>query len=216
MALKSYRKTTDLPDVIPVFPLAGAMLFPRWTLPLNIFEPRYLNMVDDAMAGSRLIGMIQPRNEDRQHPPLMSVGCAGRITSYAETDDGRYQIVLTGICRYALNEELQMDTPYRQVRPDWTAFENDLLSPDETQLPGRKAILDALRNYAQAKAFETDWDAAERAPLETLISALCAGCPFSPAEQQALLEAPDLSARADTLVTLLEIDRTADDEGPLQ
>lgn len=111
MPVETYRKLSDLPDILPVFPLSGVLLFPRWSLPLNIFEPRYLNMIDDAMAGHRIIGMIQSQNDDRTHPSLVKTGCAGRITSYSETDDGRYLISLTGICRFGVSDELGVETP---------------------------------------------------------------------------------------------------------
>ena len=130
MTRHGYRKVADLPETIPVFPLAGALLFPRWSLPLNIFEPRYLNMIDDAMSGSRLIGMIQPVGGDKQAPKLADVGCAGRITSYSETEDGRYLINLTGVCRFMLKHELEVSTPYRQVEAGWAAFADDLVPPD--------------------------------------------------------------------------------------
>ncbi|MEO1472521.1 MAG: LON peptidase substrate-binding domain-containing protein, partial [Pseudomonadota bacterium] len=127
MAIKSYRKASDLPGIIPVFPLTGALLFPRWTLPLNIFEPRYLNMIDDAMANDRLLGMIQSVS-DGKADRLASVGCVGRLTSYSETDDGRYLIVLTGISRFRVIEELEVNTPYRQVSADWADFGHDLVA----------------------------------------------------------------------------------------
>ena len=137
MTLETYRKLSDLPESIPVFPLSGVLLFPRWSLPLNIFEPRYLNMIDDAMSGHRFIGMIQSNSDDRVHPSLAKTGCAGRITSYSETDDGRYLISLTGICRFHIHEELALETPYRQVRADWQPFALDLAAPVENSLPDR-------------------------------------------------------------------------------
>lgn len=216
MTIETYRKLSDLPDTIPVFPLTGVLLFPRWSLPLNIFEPRYLNMIDDAMRGDRIIGMIQAQGEDRAAPALATAGCAGRITSYSETDDGRYLISLTGICRFGVSEELEVTTPYRQVRPDWQTFEADLVTPSETTLPPRANLVRALKRYTQINSLEVDWEAVENAPLETLINALCAGCPFGPLEKQALLEASGVSERAHTLIALLDMDMPGDDSSTLQ
>ena len=217
MAAEPYRKLTDLPEVIPVFPLAGAMLFPRWSLPLNIFEPRYLNMIDDAMAGDRMIGMVQSVGGDRAVPDLAKIGCAGRITSYAETEDGRYLISLTGICRFGSEDELEVNTPYRQVRAKWGPFEDDLMAPKagDLILP-RSNLVNSLKRYSNLHQMEVDWEAAENAPLETLINALCAGCPFGVMEKQALLEAPSVIARAETLMALLDMDAPGNDTSTLQ
>ena len=135
--MSPYRKTSDLPATLALFPLPGALVFPRWDLPLNIFEPRYLNMIDDAMAGSRLIGMIQSVGGSRAHPDLARVGCAARITRYSETEDGRYLITLTGICRFAVRKELGAISPYRQVTPDWSPFAEDLHEAAQTCRTGR-------------------------------------------------------------------------------
>ena len=216
MTRHGYRRTSDLPDTLAVFPLSGALLFPRWSLPLNIFEPRYLNMIDDAMAGSRLIGMIQPVGGDKAEPQLAKVGCCGRVTSYSETDDGRYLINLTGVCRFRVVEELSVQTPYRQVKADWTPFEEDLTSPDLSCLPDREHLAGALRAYVASNEMEVDWDAVETAPIETLINALAAGCPFSAMEKQALLEAPDVCARCEALIALLDMDVSGDDSSTLQ
>ncbi|MFN3213654.1 MAG: LON peptidase substrate-binding domain-containing protein [Henriciella sp.] len=216
MTHETYRKLSDLPEIIPVFPLSGVLLFPRWSLPLNIFEPRYLNMIDDAMSGSRIIGMIQSSGGDRAHPNLVRTGCAGRITSYSETDDGRYLISLTGICRFDVQDELGVDTPYRQVLADWQAFESDLVSPPESALPDRLALTNSLKRYTQINAMEVDWEAVEHAPMETLINALCAGCPFGTLEKQALIEAQTVADRAQTLITLLDMDVPGDDSSTLQ
>jgi len=197
LAVETYRKLSDLPDIIPVFPLSGVLLFPRWSLPLNIFEPRYLNMIDDAMAGRRIIGMIQSGGGDKAAPDLLGIGCAGRITSYSETDDGRYLISLTGICRFKTGEELSATTPYRQVRPDWQAFEHDLTEPAEASLPKRPLLVSSLKRYTQINSMEVDWEAVEHAPLETLVNALCAGCPFG-------------------TVALLDMDMPGDDTSTLQ
>lgn len=216
MSAENYRNATDLPDQIPVFPLSGALLLPRWTLPLNIFEPRYLNMIDDAMAGHRMIGMIQSVGGDPARPDLAGVGCAGRITTYSETEDGRYLISLTGICRYRISDELDIKTPYRQVKPDWSVYANDLVVPTEHGLPDRSELVASLKRYTNVNAMEVDWDAVENAQLETLINALCAGCPFGTMEKQALLEAENVEARAKTLMTLLDMDIPGSDKTTLQ
>lgn len=216
MTKQGYRKVDDLPDTIAVFPLAGALLFPRWSLPLNIFEPRYLNMIDDAMAGHRMIGMIQPSGGEKSAPHLAGVGCAGRITSYSETEDGRYLINLSGVCRFSVTEEVDGPTPYRQVRPDWTSYSSDLSEPEAVRLPDRDKLSAALKHYVSHNEMEVDWDAVETAPMETLVNALSAGCPFSPMEKQALLEAPDLCGRCDALIALLDMDVSGDDSSTLQ
>lgn len=216
MPADTYRKLTDLPDTLAVFPLGGALLFPRWSLPLNIFEPRYLNMIDDAMAGSRLIGMIQPVGGDPARPNLASTGCAGRITSYSETDDGRYLISLTGICRFGIHAELDLQTPYRAVTPNWGAFEDDLKTPSIGPGFDRETLVTSLRRYTENNTMEVDWEAVENAPLETLINALCAGCPFEAMEKQALLEADTVADRAETLIALLEMDTPGDESSTIQ
>ena len=211
-----YRKTADLPATLAVFPLPGALVFPRWQLPLNIFEPRYLNMIDDAMSGSRLIGMVQTVGGPRQSPLIAEVGCAGRITSYTETPDGRYLISLTGVCRFGAVRELDVTTPYRQVKPDWERFAQDLVPPPEGEGRDRETLIAAFRHYAAANGLETDWSALEEASLETLVHALASGCPFGPMEKQALLEAPSLAERATALTALLEFGSAPGGEGPVQ
>ena len=212
------RKTSDLPQVVPVFPLDGALLLPHGTLPLNIFEPRYLNMIDDVMGGDRVIGMIQTRaGGDRERPKLADVGCAGRITSYAETSDGRYLITLTGVCRFDAGPELTLQTPYRQLRARYDRFEADLKDQSEAQAPeaARARFARALKRYLNRRELDIDWETAHSAPLEALVTSLAMGLPFEPAEKQALLEAPTLAGRFETLSTLLEIDGVddGDDEG---
>lgn len=201
-----YHHLSDLPDTLPVFPLPGAILFPRWQLPLNIFEPRYLNMIDDAMAGDRLIGMVQSFGGDRERPALAKVGCIGRISTYSETDDGRYMITLNGIIRFRIDSELDLSTPYRQVKANYGEYIGDLTEPDLSDMPPRLRLETALQIYTDANGFDADWDAVEDAPQETLINALCAGCPFRPIEKQALIEAADLKARCETLIALLSMD----------
>jgi len=210
---QGYVRAVDLPQVIPVFPLPGAILLPRGQLPLNIFEPRYLNMIDDAMAGDRIVGMIQPQGS-QSLPGLSPVGCAGRITSFAETSDGRYLITLTGCARFRLAAELPTQTPYRQIRADFAPFEADLAAPpvDDVGLD-RETLLDALRAYLETRGLDIDWDTAETAPPEALINSLSMALPFEPAEKQALLEAPSLTDRSDVLTALLTIDAADDGEG---
>jgi Lon protease-like protein len=217
--MAGYRRAADLPQVIPVFPLDGALLLPGSELPLQIFEPRYLNMVDDVMGGERIIGMIQTRRGgDRSRPALAGVGCAGRITSFAETSDGRYLITLTGVCRFEAGEELALKLPYRQVRAHYGPFESDLGSapPAATPAGGRDRFGRALKRYLNRRELDLDWEMASAAPLEALVNSLSMGLPFNPQEKQALLQAPDLAARFDTLIALLEIDSAADgdDESP--
>jgi len=216
--MSAYRRTADLPQLIPVFPLDGAMLLPGGDLPLQIFEPRYLNMIDDVMAGDRVVGMIQSRaGGDRERPKLAEVGCAGRVTSYAETSDGRYLITLTGVCRFDAGEELFAHTPYRQLRARYDRFEADLKDQSEAQAPeaARARFARALKRYLNRRELDIDWETAHSAPLEALVTSLAMGLPFEPAEKQALLEAPTLSGRFETLSTLLEIDGVddGDDEG---
>ncbi len=216
MGIESYRKLTDLPETVPVFPLSGALLLPRWSLPLNIFEPRYLNMIDDAMYGHRIVGMVQTLDDGAGAPELAHVGCAGRITSYAETDDGRYLISLTGVCRFGAEDEITVQTPYRQIRPNWQPFIGDLQKPEDNLDFDRERLTVSLQRYVQINSIDVDWDAVETAPLDTLINALSAGCPFGTIEKQALLEAPTVRHRADTLITLLDMDVPGDDTSTLQ
>lgn len=207
----------DLPATLPVFPLDGALLLPRGGLPLNIFEPRYLNMVDDAMAGDRSIGMIATRvGGDRARPELARLGCAGRITTFSETTDGRYVITLTGLCRFSVLEELDVSTPYRQVRADYSAFASDL-QPAPSDLDfGRDRLLSALRAYLDRRGLEVEWETARSAPAEALINSLAMALPFASAEKQALLAAADLVERETALVALLEIEAASrdDDDDP--
>jgi len=211
---QGYVKVADLPQVIPVFPLPGAILLPRGQLPLNIFEPRYLNMVDDAMAGDRIIGMLQPQSGSPRLPGLSPVGCAGRITSFAETSDGRYLITLTGCARFRLASEIPTQTPYRQIRADFAPFEADLSAPpvDDVGLD-RDGLLDALRAYLETRGLDIDWDTAETAPPEALINSLSMALPFDPPEKQALLEAASLTDRSAVLTALLTIDAAGDGDG---
>jgi len=207
-----------LPEVFPVFPLTGAMLLPGGQLPLNIFEPRYLAMVEDALAHGRLLAMIQPdrnRPATEQGPALLRVGCLGRLTSFAETDDGRYLITLTGVARFMLVEEKAMHRGYRRARGDFRPFVADLAPPrlEEFDRPG---LIEALRRYFTQRGFDANWQSINAMPDVALITSLSMVCPFDPMEKQALLEAPTLSDRAQTLRTLLRIDshETQDNSDP--
>jgi uncharacterized protein len=213
MVASNIRRAQDLPQVIPVFPLEGVLLLPHGMLPLNIFEPRYLNMIDDAMGGERIIGMIQALpGGDRERPSLASIGCAGKITSFAETSDGRYLITLTGIARFVLGEELPVRTPYRQVRADFSRFEADLAPIAEDEGFDKLRLLNALKAYLDRRSLEVDWETAKAAPAEALVNSLAMALPFEPAEKQALLEASASSDRREALVALLEIDAAAIDD----
>lgn len=200
-----YKALIDLPLAVPVFPLSGAILFPRWGLPLNIFEPRYLNMIDDAMATHRLIGMVQTMDDNRANPALASVGCLGEITSHSETNDGRYLVNLSGVIRFEIAQELDEPKPYRQARPRYEPFAGDLHTPAAFASPSHQMVINALKPYAAANGLETDWDVIADADMEVLINALSAGCPFDPMEKQALLEAENLEVRAETLIQIMQM-----------
>ena len=198
-----------LPDSFPVFPLTGALLLPRGKLPLNIFEPRYLALVEDALAAGRVFGMIQPdpqRPAGPTGPRLYRIGCLGRLSSFSESDDGRYLITLSGLTRFAVTEELDMRRGYRRVRGDFRHFAADLDPAPEMADFDREGLLTALRSYFQRRGFDANWDAIGKMSDDTLVVTLAMVCPFDPAEKQALLEAPDEDERARTLRTLLEID----------
>ena len=205
-----YQKPDDLADVIPVFPLPGALLLPRGQMPLNIFEPRYMAMIDHALrAGHRLIGMIQP---DPAHPGpeskpnLFKVGCVGRITQIAETGDGRYLLQLTGIARFRIDQELSVATPYRQCRVSYVSFIDDFTARKGEDAVDRKSLLRALTAFLKANKLKADWEGIENAPNEALVNALAMMSPYDTAEKQAMLEAPDLKTRAEILVAVTEIE----------
>jgi Lon protease-like protein len=219
----AYQSPGDLAEVIPVFPLAGALLLPRGQMPLNIFEPRYLAMTDDALrAGHRLIGMIQPdpaHPGTEERPALYKIGCVGRITQFAETGDGRYLIQLTGIARFRVEEELRLPTPYRQCRVLYTPFLDDFVARKGEDEVDRAALLHALTDFLKANDLKADWEDIENAPNEALVNALAMMSPYGAAEKQALLEAPDLKTRAEILVAVTEIElakKTVGGETPLQ
>ena len=197
-----------LPATLPVFPLPGALLLPRGRLPLNIFEPRYLNMVSDALGRERIIGMIQP-SEPVDHPvpedvPLYQVGCAGRITAFSETEEGRFLVTLTGVARFRVVEELPGLRGYRRVRADYAHYREDL-DEDASRLEDRAAIHALIRRYFARREIDADWKAVEAATDETLVTSLAMMCPFDPGEKQALLEASGTANRGDVLTTLMEM-----------
>lgn len=219
----AYRGPADLPGSIPVFPLPGALLLPRGQMPLNIFEPRYLEMIDDAFRnGQRLIGMIQP---DTAHPGpegkpnLYRIGCVGRITQLAEAGDGRYLIQLTGVSRFRIEHELAVTTAYRQCQVSYADFADDFVARKGEDEVDRTALLAALGDFLQANNLKADWEGIENAPNEALVNALAMMSPYGPAEKQAMLEAPDLKTRAEILVAVTEIELAKGQNGtdsPLQ
>lgn len=199
----------DLPETIPIFPLPGALLLPRARLPLHIFEPRYLQMLEDCMkTPARLIGMIQTRDVPASHgggePKLQSIGCAGRLTGFSETEDGRYMVTLSGISRFRMREEIKGFSPYRRARIDWQGFERDQGGVEEDGGFDRPAFMDMLHRFFESLELSTDWESLSEADEELLINSLSMLCPFSPEDKQALLEAPTLITRRETMVTLIE------------
>jgi uncharacterized protein len=198
---------TALCETLPIFPLAGVLLLPRGRLPLNIFEPRYLAMTRDALAGDRLIGMVQPSDPNQPasgNPPVYPTGCAGRITSFSETEDGRYLITLTGLCRFRIREELPLHRGYRRVVPRWDEFADDLRNPRK---PGfdRDRLIRGLRSYFEKHQIKAEWDAIDSVPGDRLVTSIAMVCPFEPSEKQALLEAGDLEKRAELLTAIVEM-----------
>ncbi len=201
----SYVNASDIPETIALFPLSGALLLPGGQMPLNIFEPRYLAMIDHALATDRLIGMVQPAldgGEDGKEGGLCKVGCLGRISSFAETGDGRYHMTLAGVCRFRIVGQPSAKTPWRQgqIAP----FLSDLETPDGKDVD-RSALLKAFKSFLEANSMDADWESVNRADNVMLVNSLSMMSPYGPAEKQALLEAPDLKARAETLVALTEI-----------
>ena len=199
-------KLSDLPDTIPIFPLPGALLLPRSRLPLHIYEPRYLAMIEDAMkTSSRLIGMIQPYDAPGAAGKLHAIGCAGRLTAFSETEDGRYMVTLSGKSRFRVIKEVEGGfTPYRRCEVSWQGFERDLGPVEKDKGFDRKVFMDQLNRFFADQGLSTDWDSLRDADDELLINSLSMLCPFEPEDRQALLEAPSLSTRRETLVTLIE------------
>lgn len=207
----TYNSLADLPETLPIFPLSGALLLPAGNMPLNIFEPRYLAMIEDAMKGDRIIGMIQPRFDNQQNEEeedsgamLCDVGCLGRITAFQESGDGRLMVNLSGICRFRVLEELEDVNGYRTAQVD--GFAGDLEdSTEAANAVDREGLLVAFKQFLEANEMEADWDGVREASTETLVNSLSMMSPYGPAEKQALLEAPDLKTRAETLVAITEI-----------
>ncbi len=196
-----------LPAILPIFPLTGVLLLPRGHLPLNIFEPRYLAMTRDAMAGDRLIGMVQPSDPHQSlagNPMVYPTGCAGLLSSFAETEDGRFVITLTGLSRFRIREELPLSSGYRRVAADWTDFAADLAGEEEVDFD-RQRLLRGLRTYFDRHKIQANWEALATVRGERLIASIAMICPFEPSEKQALLEAADLAARARLLTAVVEM-----------
>ncbi len=208
---------TELPERFPVFPLTGALMLPGGRLPLNIFEPRYLAMIEDALGSGRMFAIIQPddsRPAGETGPAMFRVGCLGRLSSFSETDDGRYLITLSGLIRFEVVEELEMRRGYRRVRGDFRRFEADLDPEAASRIIDRAPLLEALRGYFRHRGFDANWDAIQALDDAPLVTSLAMVCPFDPLEKQALLEASDLAERATTLRTLLSIDTHEAPEDP--
>ena len=210
-------KTTDLPSVLPIFPLPGALLLPRARLPLNLFEPRYLQMFDDALkTDMRLIGLVQPNEvAGRDGNGLHMIGCAGRITQFSETEDGRYMMTLGGVSRFRVIKEVEGFSPYRKCEVNWDGFDRDLGDVEQDVVFDRKPFLNQLNKYFEAKGLSADWETLEEAEDELLINSLSMMMDFEPEDKQALLEAPSLSTRRETLVTLIEYSLRGGDGGDM-
>ena len=194
----------DMPDVIPMFPLPGALLLPRAKLPLHVFEPRYLSMIEDCMkTSSRFIGMVQTYQSGGE-AKLHSIGCAGRLNQFSETEDGRYMVTLSGVSRFRIKEEVQGFAPYRRCHVSWDGFERDLGKVEKDKTFDRPAFMAGLKRFFEYQELLTDWETMQEADDELLINSLSMLCPFEPGDKQALLEAPSLSTRRETLTTLIE------------
>ena len=213
--MQHYRQPSDLPPRIPLFPLRGAILLPRATLPLNIFEPRYLQMIEDVMSGDRVIGVIQPKfsaGDDEQESPLskehpiQKTGCVGRVTTYQELEDARVMITLTGISRFSVVAETVSDTPYRMLSADYAPFANDFTVGLGESEVDREKLFTVLKSYLDANKLAADWENIQRASSEQLINALSVISPFGAEEKQALLEAENLKKRAEVLIALAEME----------
>ena len=219
-ASERYPSIDGLPAKLPVFPLGGAILLPRVNLPLNIFEPRYLQMFDEALSGSRLVGIIQPAREasERESPigktiPLRTIGCAGRITAYQELDDGRLIVALSGILRFAVTDERPSERLYRICSVDFTAYKNDLVSGSGADDVDRDKLLETLKRFLEFRNLKADWNAIGRSPSEQLVNSLSIMSPYGPEEKQALLEASDLKTRSELLIALAEMEIAAAGSG---
>lgn len=210
-----FQEFDELPEILPVFPLTGALLLPLGQMPLNIFEPRYLNMIDAALSSDRLIGMVQPktRNGD-ENPPVFRTGCAGRLTQFSETDDGRYLISLTGLCRFDIKDELPLQDGFRRVIPDFLPYRRDLsLTENDAEQIDRDTLLTALETYLRLQGVEANWDAIREADNIHLVTSLAMMCPFQANEKQALLEAPDVVERSRVMTALLQMASLEGEDG---
>ena len=217
MTLHPLGSPSDLPAGLRLFPLDGALLLPRATMPLNIFEPRYLAMVTDSMATDQLVAMIQPRADTlTARPPLYDVGTVGRITQYSETGDGRFLITLTGVARFRITRELSATTAYRQAEVDYKPYLSDWSPAAPLAAAARADLETTLRQFLDTQDLSADWDAVRSADDESLVNTLCAVCPFTTAERQALLEAPTLADRSSTLTTLMRFARGEGEDDTLQ
>ncbi|MDA7966749.1 LON peptidase substrate-binding domain-containing protein [Ruegeria sp.] len=195
----------DLPETLPVFPLPGALLLPRARLPLHIFEPRYLQMLDDALkTQERLIGMVQPNPCQRTDDKLHQIGCAGRVTQFSETEDGRYLVTLSGVSRFRVKSEVDGFTPYRRCVVSWDGFDRDLGKAEQDDAFNRNRFLTLLERFFESRQLATDWETMKDADDELLVNSLSMLLDFDPEDKQALLEAPCLRTRRETLVTLIE------------
>jgi len=215
-----YRKPSDLPDILPVFPLQGCILLPRSTLPLNIFEPRYLEMMDDVLAGDRLIGIVQPRahSEDEESPEgksaaLRRTGGVGRLTAFSETDDGRILITLAGIARFDIVDEVESEKPYRSCRVTYDPYCPDFIRGHGQEAVDWPRLLSVLKTYLSARQMSADWESIERSPAELLVNTLAMISPYGPEEKQALLEAPSLKERSEVLMALAQMEMAAPEDG---
>ncbi len=215
-----YSKPADLPDVIPVFPLQGCILLPRSTLPLNIFEPRYLEMIDDVLAGDRVLGIVQPRShsEEEESPlnktvALRRTGCVGRLTAFSETEDGRILVTLAGIARFDIVDELESAEPYRSVKVNYQPFVEDFIRGHGQEAVDWPRLLEVLKTYLAAREMTADWESIERSPAELLVNTLSMISPYGPEEKQALLEARSLKERSEVLIALAQMEMAAPDDG---
>jgi uncharacterized protein len=214
-----YRSPADIPASLPVFPLQGCILLPRSNLPLNIFEPRYLSLIDDVLAGDRLMGIVQPLATEEESPqskghPLRQTGCAGRLSAFSETDDGRLLITLTGICRFDITGETRTSKPYRICDVNYAPYKKDLVRGYGQNAVDWPKFLEVLKTYLEARKLSADWDSIQRSPTELLINTLAMISPYGPEEKQALLEAPDLKTRSEVLMALAEMEIAAPGSGP--
>ena len=214
-----YRSPSDLPETVPVFPLRGCILLPRSSLPLNVFEPRYLSMIDDVIAGDRIVGIVQPLNTKEESPsakghPLRQTGCAGRLSAFSETDDGRMLVTLTGICRFDIVGEMPTAKPYRRCDVNFVPYQKDLVRGYGQNAVDWPKFLHVLKTYLDARNLTADWDSIQRSPTELLINTLSMISPYGPEEKQALLEAADLKTRAEVLMALAEMEIASQGSGP--